>query len=75
MLVACFARQCAKYGVRGYRFAYLEAGHVGQSLALAAAGLDLRCLPIAAVYDAVIEDALDLDGVHESLVHCVLLGR
>jgi SagB-type dehydrogenase family enzyme len=74
-MVACFARQTGKYGVRGYRFTYLEAGHVGQNVGLACAGLGLGCLPFASIYDADVEDALGVDGVHESLVHSVLLGR
>lgn len=75
LVVACFARQTSKYGVRGYRLAYLEAGHVGQNAVLAATSLGLRSLPYASFYDASVERLLDLDGVNESLVHAVLVGR
>lgn len=75
LLVGCFARQTAKYGPRGYRFTYLEAGHVGQNLSLVGEGLGLGVLPFASIYDRAVEDALGVDGVHESLVHTVLLGR
>ncbi|WP_426566075.1 SagB/ThcOx family dehydrogenase [Angustibacter sp. McL0619] len=74
-MVACFARQTGKYGERGYRFTYLEAGHVGQNVGLACTGLGLGCLPFASIYDAAVEQALGVDGLHESLVHTVLLGR
>jgi SagB-type dehydrogenase family enzyme len=75
LLVACFARQSAKYGPRAYRFCYLEAGHVGQNVALTASALGLGCLPFGSLHDREVERLLDLDGVHESLVHAVLLGR
>ncbi len=75
LVAACFPRQCGKYGMRGYRLAYLEAGHVGQNAVLAATALGLRSLPYASFYDAAVEGLLGLDGVNESLVHAVLLGR
>jgi SagB-type dehydrogenase family enzyme len=41
VLAAVFERTCHKYGDRGYRYIYMEAGHVSQNLYLQAAGLGL----------------------------------
>ena len=43
---AVFWRSRFKYGARAYRFALLEAGHLGQSLLLAAAALDVATTPV-----------------------------
>lgn len=75
LVTATFARQCGKYGIRGYRLAYLEAGHVGQNAVLAATALGLRSLPYASFCDAQVDELLGLDGVNESLLHAVLVGR
>jgi SagB-type dehydrogenase family enzyme len=64
-----------KYGLRGYRYALLEAGHVVQNLLLASAALDVSALPLGGFYDRRLERLLRIDGVNESLVYCVALGE
>jgi SagB-type dehydrogenase family enzyme len=73
-VTAMFWRTRVKYGLRGYRFALLEAGHVGQNLLLAATALGLASLPLAGLYDARVEELLGVDGVDESLVHAFCIG-
>jgi SagB-type dehydrogenase family enzyme len=74
LLLAVFGRTRFKYGLRGYRFALLEAGHVVQNVALAAVALDLAALPLGGFYDAQVDDLVGADGVEESVVYGVVVG-
>jgi SagB-type dehydrogenase family enzyme len=75
VVTAMFWRTRFKYALRGYRFALLEAGHVGQNVALAAAALEIAALPVGGVYDRRLEEVLGVDGVNESVVYVFALGR
>jgi SagB-type dehydrogenase family enzyme len=75
LLLAIFGRTRFKYGLRGYRFALLEAGHVVQNVALAAAALDLAALPLGGFYDAQVDDLVGADGVEESVVYGAVVGE
>jgi SagB-type dehydrogenase family enzyme len=68
-------RATAKYGSRGYRMALLEAGHAAQNLCLAAQGLGLAALMYGAYYDDELAAQLDIDGVTETVVSVMLLGK
>lgn len=74
VMTAMFWRSRFKYGLRGYRFALLEAGHVGQNLLLAAAALGLAAVPIGGFYDRRVDGFLGVDGVNESAVYAVSVG-
>ncbi|MGH2970915.1 MAG: SagB/ThcOx family dehydrogenase [Gaiellaceae bacterium] len=73
LLLAVFGRTRFKYGQRGYRFALLEAGHVAQNVALAAAALGLPALPLGGFYDAQLDELVGADGVEESVVYAVIV--
>jgi SagB-type dehydrogenase family enzyme len=73
-LTASFWRCRFKYGLRGYRFALLEAGHIAQNAILAAAALDVAALPIGGYFDRRIDGLLDIDGLHESTIYLIALG-
>jgi len=68
-VVATFARSRVKYGLRGYRFALLEAGHLVQAMITAATALGLRQLPWAGFVDAEVDRILDIDGVDRSCLY------
>ncbi|MFC5475538.1 SagB/ThcOx family dehydrogenase [Paraherbaspirillum soli] len=68
-------RATAKYGSRGYRMALLEAGHASQNLCLAAQGLGLGSLVYGAYYDDELAALLDIDGVTETVVSVMLIGK
>ena len=74
LVLAVFGRTRFKYGVRGYRFALLEAGHVAQNIVLAAAALGVPALPWGGYYDAQVDALVDVDGVEESVVYGVVVG-
>jgi SagB-type dehydrogenase family enzyme len=70
-----FGRSRFKYGLRGYRFTLLEAGHALQNVLLAATALRLGAIPVAGVDDRSLERLLHVDGVDESVVCCAAIGR
>lgn len=74
LVLGVFGRTRFKYGLRGYRFALLEAGHVVQNVVLAAAALDVPALPFGGYYDARVDELVGADGVEESVVYAVVLG-
>jgi SagB-type dehydrogenase family enzyme len=74
-ITAMFERTILKYGNRGYRFVLLEAGHVGQNINLAAAGLDLGCVNIGGYFDGQIDALLGIDGLTHSTVYMIGIGE
>jgi SagB-type dehydrogenase family enzyme len=74
VITAMFWRSRFKYGLRGYRFALLEAGHVVQNIVLAATALRVPALPLGGFYDRRVDDLVDADGLDEATVYAVLLG-
>ena len=72
---AVFARSKWKYKERAYRYVYLDAGHIAQSVALAAVALGLGSCQIAALYDDEVNAILGVDGKEESVVYMTALGR
>ena len=69
-----FWRSRFKYGLRGYRFALLEAGHLVQNLVLAAGALEVGALPLGGFYDRRVDELVGADGLDEATVYAVLLG-
>ncbi len=74
-VAAVFGRTRFKYGLRGYRFALLEAGHVGQNVLLTATALGLGAVPLGGFYDRLTDEFLGLDGVNESTLYTLAVGR
>ena len=75
IMVAVFARTCAKYGERGYRFVLLDCGHVAQNLHLVGTAIGLGSVGIGGFLDDRLNDVLELDGVNEAVVHTIALGQ
>jgi SagB-type dehydrogenase family enzyme len=55
-----FERTTWKYGERGRRYVYMEAGHAAQNLLLQATALGLGAVPIGAFHDEQIEKLMKL---------------
>lgn len=72
---AVFGRSKWKYRDRGYRYIYIEAGHIAQNLALAAVAIGLGSCQIAAFFDDEVDAMLDLDGTGESVIYMSSVGR
>ena len=71
LVAAIFGRSRFKYGLRAYRFALLETGHVGQNVLLAATALGLAAVPLGGYYDRRADEFLGLDGVNESTLYTI----
>lgn len=63
-----------KYGSRGMRFAFLEAGAIAQQLHLACTALGLGSVDCAGIYDDEVHRVLGIDGVFDTLLHVVVAG-
>jgi len=63
-----------KYHERAYRYIYLDAGHIGQNLYLAATALGLGCCTIGAFFDAEINEIIGIDGQNETAVYLGVVG-
>ena len=74
VVTAMFWRSRFKYGLRGYRFALLEAGHVMQNAVLAAAAMRLPALPLGGFYDCKLDELVGGDGLEEASLYALLLG-
>lgn len=71
---AVLRRNMAKYGHRGLRYIFLDAGHLCQNLLLAAEDLDLGACPVGAFFDAELNSLFSLDGEEESIIYAASLG-
>lgn len=74
LVTALFWRTRFKYGLRGYRFALLEAGHLAQNLLLAATALDLASVPVGGFFDRRVDAFVGADGLDEATVYAVAVG-
>jgi SagB-type dehydrogenase family enzyme len=63
-----------KYHERAYRYIYLDAGHIGQNLCLAATALGLGCCTIGAFFDTEINEIIGIDGQNETAVYLGVVG-
>jgi len=64
-----------RYGERGYRYLYLDAGHVCQNLYLAAESLGYGVCAIGAFSDDEMNRLLDIDGVEQFVIYIATLGN
>ncbi len=72
---AVFGRITFKYGERGYRYAYMEAGHISQNLALQATSFGLGSVCVGAFFDDALNDLLGIDGASEAALYMQSVGR
>jgi len=77
VVLACGAvvDRCAwKYGDRAYRYIYMDAGHMGAQVQLAAVALGLASVNIGAFFDDEVNNLLGLDGQREIVVYLTAVG-
>jgi SagB-type dehydrogenase family enzyme len=73
--VADQQRMTWRYCQRGYRYMYLDAGHVCQNLYLLAEAAGCGVCAIAAYDDDLVNAALDLDGKEQFAIYLASLGK
>ena len=71
---AVVPRTTGRYGERGHRYVFLDAGHVGQNMYLAATALGCGCCTIGAFDDAAMNEVLGVDGKIETTVYAAAVG-
>lgn len=67
-------RSMRKYGDRGMRYVFLEAGAMAEHISLAAVGIGIGDVHCGSFYDDEVHEAMGIDGLHEALIHSVFLG-
>jgi SagB-type dehydrogenase family enzyme len=74
ILSAIFQRLRWRYRERAYRYALLEAGHIGQNVYLAAEAAGLGACAVGAFFDDAVNRLLEVDGVEEAALMLVPVG-
>lgn len=74
-ITAIFERETFKYGPRGYRFVFLEAGHVAQNINLTTTAMELGSVNICGYFDREVDELLGLDGIKHSTIYMIGIGR
>jgi SagB-type dehydrogenase family enzyme len=67
-------RVMRKYGARGMRFVFMEAGAIAQNVALACTALGYGSVDCASVYDDEVHEVLGIDGHDVALLHAIVVG-
>jgi SagB-type dehydrogenase family enzyme len=74
VLSAIFDRARHKYKERGFRYVYMEAGHISQNIALQAVSLDLGSVSVGAFIDDRINQLIGVDGRREAAIYLHAVG-
>lgn len=75
VLTAFFERTVQRYHERAWRYVFLDAGHVAQNAALAAAGLGLGTCMIGAFLDDQANELVRADGEREVAIYMMTVGH
>ncbi len=75
VLTAVVHRTLLRYGDRGFRFVWIEAGHVAQNLNLVGAAMDLGTLNLGGFFDDQLAALVGLDPELEIPLYAVAVGR
>ncbi len=70
-----FSKLKFKYKKRGYRYGFLDAGHVSENAYLVATALDLACCGICGFIDDEVNSLIGVNGLDESSVYLLALGE
>jgi len=74
ILTAVYERTTARYGTRGARYVYMEAGHVGQNISLQSEALGIGSVPVGAFDETVVAAILGVTG-SETPIYIFPFGR
>lgn len=75
VMTSVFWRNQNKYGERGYRIILQESGHIGQNIYLVAEAIGLKCFALSGTWDENLEKLIDIDGITESVVYGLAIGK
>jgi SagB-type dehydrogenase family enzyme len=63
-----------KYGNRGLKFMFIEAGEISQNIHLSAQSMGVGTVDTAGYYDNEIEKIVGIDGINEFIMHSIIGG-
>lgn len=69
-----FNKSIFKYHNRGFRFVFMEAGHIAQNLLLLATALEHQAIPVGGYFEYKLDQLLRLDGHEFSCVYTLAIG-
>lgn len=75
VFTAIFQRLRWRYKERTYRYALLEAGHLGQNVYLAATSMGMGACAVGAFLDDNLNSMLDIDGRREAVLYFLSVGN
>ncbi|MGQ9788211.1 MAG: SagB/ThcOx family dehydrogenase [Candidatus Hadarchaeaceae archaeon] len=74
VIMGVYERTTVKYGDRGIRYVYMEAGHVAQNICLQATALGLGTVTVGAFYDDQVQEIL-MAAENEKPLYLMPVGR
>jgi len=75
VLVGSFENLREKYGLRGYRLALIDVGHVSENIYLVSTALGLSVCATTGFVDDEVDEALRIDGVDRASLVLIMVGR
>lgn len=75
VFTAFFQRSRWKYQERSYRYALIEAGHLGQNVYLAATSMGMGACAVGAFLDNNLNSMLGVDGRNEAAIYTLSVGK
>jgi SagB-type dehydrogenase family enzyme len=75
IFTSIFQRLRWKYQERTYRYALLEAGHLGQNVYLTATSMGMGACAVGAFVDDDLNDMLEVDGKSEAAIYMLAVGK
>ena len=70
-----FEELTAKYGERGYRFALIEGGHLGQNIMLVAESMNLNIVGLGGYYDKALAKLININYQNEKIIYVMAVGK
>jgi SagB-type dehydrogenase family enzyme len=74
ILSAIFDRTRNKYGERGFRYVYIEAGHISQNIYLQAVSLGMGSVGVGAFLDEKVNQIIGINGHGEAAIYLHAVG-
>ncbi len=75
LLSGVLRRTKLKYGERGYRYVFLDVGHLGQNIYLSCTAMGLSVMTTCGFFDDEANRFLRIDGIDESVLYAAFIGR
>ena len=75
LITGVISRTKQKYGERGYRYALLDVGHLGQNLYLSSTALNLAVMTTCGFLDNEANRLLKIDGLNETTLYAAFIGK